>query len=791
MIGRTLGHFHILEKIGAGGMGEVYRARDQHLERDVAIKVLPAGRLPDEAARRQFRQEALTLSKLNHPNIATVHDFVTEPEADFLVMEYVAGYTLAEKLGSGPLAEKEILAMGAQLAEGLAAAHEHGVIHRDLKPGNLRVTPDGRLKILDFGLARFLGPAGDSAPTQTQAEIQEAAGTLPYMAPEQLSGEPTDARSDLYSAGAVLYEMATGQRLFPNEREAQRQLAAILHQQPRRPQTLNPHISAGLESVILKALEKDPEHRYQSAREILADLRRLGVNTAMIEGIAIGKARRSKTTPLAAGAILVLAVCLGAGWWLKRSRATAAHEIHAIAVLPLANLSADSSEEFFSDGMTEALITNLSKTRAVRVISLASVMQYKGGRKPVHEIGRELNVDAVVTGSVTRSENHVRISVELADAQTDRNFWADSYEGRLGEVIDLQNEAARAIAGEIRAQLPASALEPNAKTVVNPQAYEAYLRGRYYWNRRTPEDVKKGMAYFQNAMQLDPAYALAYSGLAESYILLQDLGELPAREAMPLAKAAAQKALDLDATLAGPHTSLAAIHWTYDWDMDAAGREFERALALDPNDATAHEWYGLYLSQNGRRGQAIGEMQRAHELDPLSLIIEVNVGRCQYYAREYDEAVRVLEGLREREPDAWVVHMILGQTYLVMGRLPEAIRELERSNVLLPDYARNLGVLGDAYGRAGRRNEAEQLARKLAQASQSRYISPVYTALIRMGMGNKSLAIAFLEKAYEERSDWMPQLNVEPEFDLLRSDARFQDLLRRIAHQPKAAETQP
>jgi eukaryotic-like serine/threonine-protein kinase len=781
-----------LEKIAAGGMGVVYRARDEQLERDVALKVLPSGTLSDDSARRHFRREALALAKLNHPNIETVYEFGSQDDLDFLVMEYVSGRTLAERLVSGALPEKEVIALGMQIVAAIEEAHERGIVHRDLKPANIAITARGQAKVLDFGLAKLLRP-DDELTTDHLTDSQAAAGTLPYMSPEQLLGEPVDARGDVYSIGVVLYEMVTGRRAFSGDLPS-RVIDAILHGPLVPPRALDSRISPELERIILKCLDKDPEHRYQSARELLVDFRRLAApssTSAVAPGPAPPLWRRALTpTVLGIAALLALAVTLTAlnvsGLRDRLMGRARLPQIHSLAVLPLENLSHDPEQEYFADGMTEALITYIAKIRALRVTSRTSVMRYKGTKKPLWPIDRELNVDAVVEGSVQHSGDRVRIDAQLIDARNDRNLWTESYQSDLSDVLELQGNVARAIAGEVRVQLtPEERAGLSATRTVKREAYEAYLHGLYSLNKRTPKDVRRGIEYFQKAIDIDATYALAYAGLADGDILLEDQGELPPREAMPRARAATRKALELDDSLAQAHASLAAIEWTYEWDLTAAGKQFERALSLDPNYATAAEWYALYLTQVGRFDEAIAQMQRAHELDPLSLIIEVNLGRCYYFARRYDQAIELLHRLEQREPDFWIVHMILGQTYLVMGQLTDATGELERANTLQPDYPRNLGVLGDAYGRAGRRSEAEKLSQELDKLSRTRYVSPVYNALIYMGLGDKPKALALLEKAYSERSDWMPQLNTEPEFDLLRADPRFRTLLRRVAQQPE------
>jgi TolB-like protein/tRNA A-37 threonylcarbamoyl transferase component Bud32 len=496
MIGQTLGRYRIVEKLGAGGMGEVYRAHDEQLKRDVAIKVLLADTLADDHARKRFRKEAETLSKLNHPNIAQIHDFGSQDELDFLVMEQVPGESLKDKLDQGSLPEKELIRLGGQIADALQEAHERGVVHRDLKPGNVKLTAKGQAKVLDFGIAKLLQSVTE-ATTQTFTETHSLAGTLPYMSPEQVRAEPVDARSDLYSFGVMLYQMATARRPF-EEKVSTVLSDAILHQAPPAPRTVNRKLSVGLENIILKCLEKEPER---------IDLERLGA------GIPVAAPARARPWTrrlwFAAVGVVALAALL-VGWNVGGLRdqllgRPAPGDITSIAVLPLENLSGDPEQDYFADGMTEALITDLSKIGALKVISRTSVMQYKETKKPLPEIAQELNVDAVVEGSVLREGERVRISAQLIEARTDQHLWAQRYERNLTSILALQSEVARAIASEIRiAVTPAEEARLASARSVNPEAHEAYLKGRYYWNQRTAEGFRKAVEYFQQAIEADP-----------------------------------------------------------------------------------------------------------------------------------------------------------------------------------------------------------------------------------------------------------------------------------------------
>jgi serine/threonine-protein kinase len=782
MIGKTLAHYRILEKIGAGGMGEVYRAHDQRLERDVALKVLPAGTLTNEIARKRFRKEALALSKLNHPNIQTVHDFDTRDGVDFLVTEYIPGVTLDDKLAAGPLSEKEIARLGAQLTEGLAAAHAQRVVHRDLKPGNLRLTADGRLKILDFGIARLLPPVREAA-TETFTEMLGVAGTLPYMAPEQLRGEAVDARSDIYAVGVVLYEMATGRRPF----QAKLSTAltdAILHQPPPLPSGFNRRISPVLENIVLKALEKDPERRYQSARELRVDLERFG--TPVSATVPVRPRRLRRRWPLAGvGTLATLAAVLltlnVSGLRHRLLGRAPPGQITSLAVLPLENLTHEPEQEYFADGMTDALITDLSKIGALKVISRTSSMRYKGSDKPLPEIARELGVDGIVEGSVLRAGDQVRITAQLIHARTDEHVWSRSYDRSLSNILSLQSEVARAIAEEIEVSLtPQEEARLAGTRPVDPASHEAYLKGRYHWNKRTPEGLKRGFQYFEQAIEENPTNALAYAGLADSYALHWSL---PAREAARKEKAAALRALEIDDTLAEAHISLADAK-DKEWDWLGADREYKRALELNPNYATAHHWYSIHLNTRGKHQQAVAEARRALELDPLSVIIQANLGGRLYYARRYDEALEQCGNALEMDPDFVIAHVCLGYVYLQQARFGEAVEELQTAVELSERGPPQLGELGHAYAVSGNRSKAMKILAELTRLSQRMYVPPYHIATIHVGLGEKKQAFKWLERSYQELDIWLPFLKTDPRYDSLRSDPRAQDLLRRVGLSP-------
>lgn len=789
LIGQTLGHYRIVEKIGEGGMGVVYRARDERLDRDLALKVLPADMLADEAARKRFRKEAVVLSKLNHPNIETAYDFDTQDGIDFLAMEYIPGTTLTERLMAGALPEKEMLTLGVQVVAALEAAHEQGVVHRDLKPGNILVTPRGQAKVLDFGLAKLLRPEGEISTADVMGTTAAAAGTLPYMSPEQLRGTTADARTDIYALGVVFYQMATGRRPF-EERLPTAMADDILHKPPPPPGRLKPELSPRLEEIILKCLEKDPENRYQSAKEIAVDLRRLAlsISVAPVPPSHAPTIRRKvvKVAEIAGAAVVVLALFL-IGLNVRKlrerllSRATPPR-IESLAVLPLANLSKDPQQDYFADGMTEALITNLAKIRALRVISRTSVLQYKDVKKPLPEIAKELAVEAAIEGSVQRLGDRVRITVELIYAPKDRPLWTETYDRDLRDVLALQSEIAQAIAREIRIQLtPQEQAHLASGRPVNTQALEAYLKGRFFWNKRTEEGFQRALDYFQEAIKVDPAYAQAYSGSSDTYTLLQDYDLLPAEEAYPRAKAAALKALELDETLAEAHTSLAAVLQDYDWDWLAAEREYKRAIELNPNYETAHQWYGILLSSLGRHEEALAQVKRARELAPTSLRINTDMGWVLYEARLYDEAIAKAQGTLELDPDFAPAHSLLGWAFLRKSRYKEAIPEFQKVTALSKYNAANLSAIAYAYSMVGLRVAALKTLNQLKHQSEHGSIPWYQMAIVYVGLGEKEKALESLEKAYVgERNKWLGFLKVEPSFDPLRSELRFKSLLQRM-----------
>ena len=780
VVGQRLGHYRIVAKIGSGGMGDVYRAHDEHLDREVAIKVILRGKLASRTSLGRFQQEALALSRLNHPNICTIYDVDEHSGRQFIVMELLEGQTLEERIAGRPLRLDELLNLAIQIADGLETAHSNGVVHRDIKPSNIFVLRRGQAKILDFGLAKLaLRPKGrPSAVTEERLTSPgDAIGTTAYLPPEQARGEEVDARADLFSFGLVLYEMTTGQPAFSGSTSAMI-FDAILNREPIPPARLNPGLPVELEDILSKALEKDRELRYQTAADLRADLKRLKRDSDLGR-LRVGKATRSREV---------------AG----REHKVVASRIKAIAVLPLANLSHNPEQDYFVDGMTEALITDLAQIGALRVISRTSAMRYKGSDKPLLEIARELNVDGFVEGSVMRAGDRVRITAQLIHAATDHHIWAKSYDRDLSDVLALQSEVARAIADEVQAKLtPQERARLARSRPVNPAAHEAYLKGRYYWARATEEGVRASIQYFEEAIAKDPRYAPAHAGLSDAYNQLCNpiLEIVPQGEIVPKAKAAATKALELDDSLAEAHISLGRIKFYFDWDWVGAEKSFRRAIELSPNYAYAHYVYALLLSALGRHTEAIQEATRALESDPVALLVNSIVGLIYCFARQFGAAEEQLHKTLQLDSNFMFAHWILGGLCLLpMGRYDDAIVELQKAIAMSENVAHPRGLLGYAYAKLGKKDDALRVLEELEELSKRRYVAPSSRAFIYSGLDDER-AFQALEEAYQQRSASLVWIRVFPHWDDLRAQPRFQDLLRRMnfpeAGQPYSSSKWP
>jgi TolB-like protein/Flp pilus assembly protein TadD/tRNA A-37 threonylcarbamoyl transferase component Bud32 len=783
-------HYRIIEKIGEGGMGVVYRARDERLNRDVALKFLPSELDKDAAARSLLVREARTASALNHPNICTIHDVGEEDGRTYIVMEFVGGRPLEEIAREGPMPTEAIVRYGEQIADALAHAHQHGVVHRDLKSANILVSPEGRIKILDFGLARHLeaDEVGGKTLSLIPSNQRGVVGTLHYIAPEVFRGELADARSDIWALGVILYEMAAGRRPFRGK-TAYELSALILNESPP---PLPANVAPALTAVINRCLIKDPGRRYPNAGEVRAALEAVATQSSpAIQVIepprAAAGAQPQNRIALIAILAVVAASIIGAVYWKKRSGGAAppagvSGAIQSLAVLPLENLSGDPKQDYFADGMSDALITDLSQIRGLRVISRGSVMQYKGKHVPVSEIAKELNVDAVVEGTVLRSEDRVRISAELVRGQTQQNLWAQSYERAFQDVLSLQNDIARDIVKEIQMQITQQErARLSATRAVIPAAYDAYLEGRYQAGRRTGDALTQAVADYRRAIQLDPSYAPAFAGLATSLALSAEYKGVPPAQLLSEAETAAKTAVRLDDGLAEAHEALGYIRYS-SARWPGVISEYERAIELNPGEANAHHWYALALSESGKPEQGIVEIKLAQELDPRSRIIKANVAWCLYLAGKYDDAIEQARKAIAIDPSFAVAHGYLGQAYLEKGKYEDAFMELQKAISLSGGETSYKAELANAYALAGRGEDARAALDDLQRLSKTRYISPYYFALIYTGLGEKDAAFEQLNKACEARAVGVMSLSVHPRFASLRSDPRFKELLAKTGY---------
>ena len=790
--GTRLGPYEIVAPLGAGGMGEVYRARDIRLGREVAVKVLPEAVSADQDRLARFDREARAASALNHPNVLAIHDLGAQAGVSYVVFELLEGQTLRERLAGEAIPVRRAVDYAVQLARGLAAAHEKGIVHRDLKPENVFLTGDGQLKILDFGLARRASTPADTgstaAPTQTAAtEPGVVLGTVGYMSPEQVRGQAADHRSDVFSLGAVLYEMLTGERAFQGATAADT-LSSLLREHPPPPSTRRAGVPLALDRVVARCLEKSPSERFQSGRDLAYALEESAaqVSTPTSAPARTAGVRQPRWAAIAAGALAILVALFAANVGGLRDRLlsrAAPHRIRSLAVLPLDNFSRDPDQEYFADGVTEELITNLAQIGSVRVASRTSAMRYKGTRKSVPEIGRELGVDAVLEGSVQRAGSRVRITAQLIDAGSDRHLWASSYERDLTDVLKLQADVARAIAAEIGVRLtPEERSRLSRKRTIDPQAYEAYLRGLYHLYRKSPAETAEALRYFEQAAARQPDYALAYLGLSETYGQMAgsayDL--LPPLEAYPKARAAAKRAAELEPDLGRAYNSLAWISFVLDHDPASAETQFRRALALDPNVPDAHQTYAVMLARMSRFDEAIHEMKRAQELDPLSSYFTTSVGFALLWARRHDEASTWFRRVLDVDPTFLRAHWGLGLASAAAGHYDAAIPELEKTVEMAGRGPAYLCSLGWAYAAADRRQEAARIAEELVESSKVRYVPASTVAVVLSGLGKKDEAMTWLERADRERDPWVTTLNTNFMFDPIRSDPRFQSLAHRV-----------
>jgi serine/threonine protein kinase/tetratricopeptide (TPR) repeat protein len=826
--GAIISHYRIVSKLGAGGMGEVYLAQDTKLDRDVALKILPAAVASNRDHMERFVREAKAAAALNHPNIAHIYEIGESDDIHFIAMEYVDGATLGEKFHSEKTDLRKLLRYLQQVAEGLAKAHAAGIVHRDLKPDNIMVTRDGHAKVLDFGLAKLVEPQrtfdlGETGSSEVATAVMpqhslpgSVIGTVGYMSPEQAQGrvKEIDHRSDMFSFGCILFEAATGQMAFEG-RDILDSLHKIVHGPTPQIRDFNATTPHELQRIVRRCLAKDPEERYQTVRDIAIEIEELrrelegAVTNLDISRPESGTARdqtvsRRVSTSAAAvstrtssaeyvisglkqhktitGAVLVILITLAAIGYHYFARGNIA--IDSVAVLPFDNTAGDPNAEYLSDGVTESIINSLSQLPELKVMARSTVFRYKGREVDPQTAGRELGVRAVLTGRMLQQGESLLVSAELVNVSDGTHLWGEQYNRRMSDLATAQQEIASDISEHLRVRLSGEEKRHlNRGGTSNAEAYQLYLKGRYYWTKRTAESINKAIEEFQQAAQKDPNYALVYVGLADCYLLLEEYAGSSANDTYPKAKFFAERALQIDDSLAEAHTSL-AFAYMYLRHWGEAEKEFKRAISLNPNYPTAHQWYNLYLRNMRRFDEALAEVKRAQELDPLSLVINANIARIYLAKGDVNSAIEQCKKTMELDPNFPIARELLGLGYLKLGRYSEAIAELKKAVDLSGRSKRYLSSLGYCYAILGKRAEALAIIKELEEKNSKGEAVGQALARLYTGLGDKDKAFAWLEKDFQAQTGLLPEIVWDEQFDSLRGDPRYVDLLRRMGLQP-------